>query len=115
MTTEKTSTRLDRINTAIAHEVGELLRTKIEDKRLKHAQINHAVVSKDLSYAKIYFTVDDASHDVKVLARLLNNAAKLFRHHLARTLDLRVTPEVKFYYDEQSAKTSHLLDLISKL
>lgn len=115
MVAQKPSARLDRISSAIMHEVGQVLLRDIDDARLKRAQILRVTVSKDLSFAKVYFTVADDSIEPKVLAKLLNNASGLFRHHLADSLDLRVTPEVKFYYDEAAAKTAHLLDLITKL
>ena len=110
--TMKTSLRIERINAAVAHEIRQYLASNIEDKRLKQAQITSAVVSKDLSYAKIYFSVGEGTIDVKQLTQQLNHAANLFRYHIAQVLDLRVTPEIKFYFDEQAIKTARLLDLI---
>jgi ribosome-binding factor A len=115
MVTTKTSARLERISSAILFEVSQVLLREIDDPRLKRAQLMRAVVSKDLSIAKIYFVVADENIDPKALAKQLNNASGLFRHHMAEKLDLRVTPEIKFYYDEDAAKAAHLLDLMAKL
>jgi ribosome-binding factor A len=114
-TAPKGSLRLERICSQILHEISQYIITKLDDNRLKAAQLTRAEISKDLSHAKIYFTVADADTDIKKMAICLNNASNIFRHHLAATLNLRVTPQVKFYYDENAAKKNHLLGLLAKL
>ena len=116
MVTPKTSLRLERINSEILHEIRQYMLTQLDDPILKTVQqITRVETSKDLSHAKIYFTVADSNHDIKKLTTHLQGAANRLRHHLATTLNLRKTPQLKFYYDEQSVKTSHLLDILSRL
>ena len=109
------SVRLSRINSQIAHEFTQFLLQEVDDKRLKCAQVSRVEASKDFSVAKVHVTTLDPSVDRKALVKNLKGIAGAFRHHLARTLNLRVTPTVQFYFDENAVKTQHLLTLIEKL
>ena len=43
----------------------------------------------------------------------LNNAAKFLRYELANAVLLRVTPELKFIYDDSSVRGSRISSLIN--
>lgn len=114
-TAPKTSLRLERINSEILHKVRQYIITRLDDPILKQALFSRAETSKDLSHAKLYFTVADTKINIKKLTLHLNGVAHLLRHHLATTMNLRMTPELKFYYDEQAAKADHLLEVLANL
>lgn len=109
------SPRLQRINEAILHSLCQLLLTKVEDKSLRLIQLTKVTVSKDLSLAKVYFLVTDPEQDPTLMLKKLRKVASWFRFELAQTMELRVTPELKFFYDDQHEKVEHLLTLLSKI
>lgn len=115
MTQQQLSPRMQRIADAIQREVSVLLVNEIDDRRIKHVQLTHVIVSKDLSIAKIYFIPGNTDEEPEKLTKLLNKTASFLRFNIAKHLDLRVTPELKFYFDEQGKKTQHLLDLLEKI
>ena len=89
----------ERVASDIVKEISMLLLTEVKDEDLKNVTITSANVSNDLSFAKIYFTtLDDHKRD-KVL-KDINNAAGYFRSELAKRMDLRTVPELRFVYDE---------------
>ncbi len=89
----------ERVSSDLVKEISMLLLTEVKDEDLKNVTITSANVSNDLSFAKVYFTtLDDYKRD-KVL-RDMNNAAGYFRSELAKRLDLRTVPELKFIYDD---------------
>ena len=62
-----------------------------------------------MKFAKIYFSVIGDSKEAK---RGLESAVGFIRRRLAETLNLRITPEIKFYEDtsmEYGANISKLL------
>ena len=61
--------------------------------------ITYATVTNDLSFAKVYFTTLDDYKKDKVI-KDINNASSYFRSELAKRIDLRHIPEIKFVYDE---------------
>ncbi|MDO6805120.1 ribosome-binding factor A, partial [Wenyingzhuangia sp. 1_MG-2023] len=68
-------------------------------------------------YADIYFTVMGAKGetDQEIQAQtvaILNDAAGYLRSELARILTTRVTPMLRFHYDESMDRGHHLTGLI---
>jgi len=111
----KTSLRLERINSEILHEVRQYIVTQLDDPILKQAQFDRVETSKDLSQTKLYFTIADPNISKKQLTLHLNGIANRLRHHLATVMNLRMTPQIKFYYDEQVEKTNRLLKVLAEL
>lgn len=109
------SPRLARINQAILHELSQLLLTEVEDKTLRLTQLTRVIASKDLASAKVYFLVTEPTQSPDKILKKLRNAASWFRFELAKRMELRVTPELKFFYDEQQQKAQQLTTLLNKL
>ena len=110
---EQVSYRAERVNELIKRELTHLLSTGTKDPRLKEVIITDVIVSRDLTSAKVFFSVDDESHN-KVSA-LLNKASGFFRTSLSKSLDLRHTPSLKFVYDTAPNTGARMDDLLSKL
>lgn len=89
----------ERVASLIVKEIGMLLLTEVKDEDLKNVTITSATVTNDLSSAKVYFTTLDDDKREKVI-RDMNNASSYFRTELAKRLDLRTMPEIRFVYDE---------------
>ena len=105
--------RQGRLNEAVANEISIAL-GKVRDPRLSGAliSITHAEVTPDLKQAKIYFsTMDDPQ---EVLAGF-KQASGVLRHHLAVTLNLRITPELSFKHDNSLEHGAHIASLLKKI
>jgi ribosome-binding factor A len=105
--------RKARINDETVKALSTIIR-EVKDPRVSGAfvSITGAEVSPDLKFAKIYFSTIGGSSDVK---KGLASAVGFIRKRLAETLNLRVTPELKFYEDtsmEYGANISKLLHQI---
>jgi ribosome-binding factor A len=104
--------RIDRVAALIQRELATLLLQEIRDPRLTLVTINKIEVSKDMAHAKVFVTQLQNINETQII-KILNKAASHLRHHLARNLSLRVTPELRFIYDtslEQAMNLSHLID-----
>ena len=107
--------RRGRINDAVAEELAIALREVREPKVIDNfVSITRAEVAPDLKYASVYFS---CIGDSKEAAAGLKKCVGMLRHHLATTLNLRVTPELNFIKDgsiEHGAKIARLLEEIHK-
>ncbi|MBV9576312.1 MAG: ribosome-binding factor A, partial [Gammaproteobacteria bacterium] len=56
----------------------------------------------------------DEEEKIKQTIQALNRSAKSLRYHLARAVDLRIVPELKFVYDDSTARGFHISSLIDK-
>lgn len=105
--------RRGRINDAVAQELAIALGNVREPKVINNfVSITRAEVAPDLKYATVYFS---CIGDTKEVAEGLKKCTGMLRHHLATTLNLRITPELNFVKDgsiEHGARIAKLLDEI---
>ena len=105
--------RSDRLADALQRELAQLIRDEVRDPRVGMANINAVEVSSDLSSARVYLTFVDYDDDAsQVAVETLNKAAGFLRSQLARVLQTRITPRLRFYYDTSGKKGQHLSALI---
>ena len=93
------SVKLERINAELVRTISTILANETRDELMRTVTITAADVSKDLSFAKVYFTsIKDMSKEQ--LEKELNEASDFVRKKVAEKMDLRQTPKIKFIYDE---------------
>jgi ribosome-binding factor A len=92
--------RIERVGSQMQRELSVLVRDEIKDPRLGMVTIQEVRVVRDLSYAKVYFTVMGGAADKVVSARILNEGASFLRHELSHLMKLRTVPQLKFMYDD---------------
>lgn len=105
--------RLQRISDLIRTTLAEILLQHSEDKRFREVTITRVTVSRDLSHAKVYVSYI-TDQDTKEMTKALNHAAKFLRYTLANQIELRVTPELKFHYDDSNVRGQKIMDLLNK-
>ena len=110
---QQLSYRTERVNELMRRELVLLLKQETKDPRLKQVVITDVIVSRDLTSAKIFFSVDEDS--INIVTPLLNKASGFFRSSLSKTLDLRHTPTLSFIYDAAPNTGARIDDLLSKL
>ena len=87
-------TRSDRVGAEIRRELSQILRDSVKDQRLSQVTIQEVRVTRDLSYAKVYYTHMDSGHD-KQLQKALNGAASFLRKQLGATMNIRTVPQLQ--------------------
>ena len=110
----KDFSRTLRIGEQVHRELAVLLRDEVKDPRIGMVTILEAEVTKDLAYARIYFTVLGDGKIVRDTQEGLDSAAGYLRRELARRLKLRTTPELHFVYDDTQRKASRVETLIEQ-
>ena len=110
---QQLSYRTERVNELMRRELVLLLKQETKDPRLKQVAITDVIVSRDLTSAKVFFSVDEDS--IEIVVSLLNKASGFFRSSLSKTLDLRHTPTLSFIYDTAPNTGARIDDLLSKL
>ncbi|MCH9742939.1 MAG: 30S ribosome-binding factor RbfA [Proteobacteria bacterium] len=109
----KEFSRARRIEQQILRELAQLLRFECKDQRLAWVTPVDVRLSSDLSVASIYVGIlgknaDEAAEIMKVL----NQAAGYFRTEIGKRMMLRITPQLRFFFDsveEEAQKVDALL------
>ena len=106
--------RRGRVNDETVRELSEIIR-EVKDPRVSKAlvSITAADVTADMKYAKIYFSVIGGNRDD--VKKGLDSASGYIRKQLALRLNLRQTPELKFYSDESIEYGAHINTLLKKV
>lgn len=110
------SHKIERIASDIIKYLSNILLTETNDDLLKSVTLTEVKVSKDLSYAKVYFTsISDMSH--KEIEKEMKEASPFLRGKLAKVLEVRNIPELQFVYDETieyATKIERIINNIQK-
>ena len=103
--------RSERLASQIQRELASLIQTGLKDPRLTMPSILEVQVSKDLAYARVFFSVLDPQDAADCLAAL-NSASGYLQREIGKTLKSRVTPKLSFIYDDTDIRGRQLSDLI---
>ena len=114
----KNSVKNTRINGEVLKELSNIIRSEIKDPRINPMTSVVAVeVAPDLKTCKAYISVlGDEKSQLDTIAGL-KSAEGYIRRELARTVNLRNTPEIKFILDqsiEYGINMSKLIDEVTK-
>ena len=106
--------RQGRINEEIQREMTSILR-RVKDPRVSDAfiSVTAADCTPDLKYAKIYYSA--LRGDAKEIAKGLKAATGFIRRELARSLNLRITPELTFLADSSISYGAHIASILEGL
>lgn len=106
--------KIDRIASDMIKYLSNIILTETNDDLLKSITLTDVSVSKDLSYAKIYFTsISNLSH--KDIEKEVNEASPFLRGKLAKVLEVRNIPELKFIYDESIEYATKIEKIITEI
>lgn len=115
----KEFSRARRIEQQILKEIANLLRFERKDPRLAWVTPVDVRLSPDYSIASIYVGVMGKSGDeAKDIMRVLADASGYFRSELGKRMKLRMTPQLRFFYDsveDEAQKVDALLRKASAL
>lgn len=114
----KNSIKNTRINGEVQKELSILINREIKDPRINPmTSIVHVEVAPDLKTAKVYISVLGDAESKKATLQGLKSAAAYMRGQLAKSLNLRNTPELTFVIDnsiEYGVHMSKLIDEVNK-
>jgi ribosome-binding factor A len=106
--------RSDRLASKIQRELASLIQSGLKDPRLTMLSILEVQVSKDLSHARVFFSVLNAA-DASDCLQALNRASGFLQREIGKSLKTRVTPRLSFVYDDTDIRGRELSDLIDSV
>lgn len=114
----KNSIKNIRINTEVQKELSIILREEIKDPRINSmTSVVSVEVTPDLKYCKVYISVLGDEESQKSTLEGLKSAEGYIRSQLAKTINLRNTPELTFILDqsiEYGINMSKLIDEVNQ-
>ncbi len=112
----KEFSRTQRVSQQLQKELAMILQREVRDSRLGMVTISDVEVSRDLSYAKVFVTflcVGEQTPESS-LSALREHEAHI-RMMLGKRIRLRLTPEVRFYYDDTLVEGMRMSNLVTEV
>jgi ribosome-binding factor A len=109
--------RSQRVASQLKTEISWLIEHSLRDPDKGFITITRVRLSSDLKIASIYYSVLGSDHERESSKEALSRAKSFLRRELTDRINLRVVPDLRFFYDdslEYSNKISTLLNKINK-
>lgn len=115
---KKTSHKNQRVNGEVQRELSRIISMEIKDPRINPmTSVTDVVVTPDLKYCKAFISVLGDEESAKDTLEGLKSATGYIRRELARSINLRNTPELTFVLDnsiEYGIEMSKKIDEVMK-
>lgn len=109
------SIKRDRVSERIQAILSELLLRDVADPRLRNITVTGVQIDNELMYADVYINaLGDESRQQVVLAGL-ERAKGFLRREVAKRVQLRSAPELKFHWDTTLERGERINRLLSSL
>jgi ribosome-binding factor A len=106
--------RLARVAEAVREVASETILFELRDPRVKGVTVTRAEISGDLQHAKVYVSLMGSPAEQKLTMHGLKNAAGFVQSKLAKRLQTRFTPTVRFIEDEGVKKSIEMTRLLNE-
>lgn len=108
-------TRATRIAERIRDELSTILIMKSTDPRLSGLSVTDVTVDRELAYAEVYVCALGGAQLAEGYLSALEHAQGFLRSELARRVELRASPRLRFHWDPTFEKAEVIEKLISTI
>lgn len=115
MPTKKNSNRMDKINEEIKKELSLIIDNKLKNPHITGMiSVTKVKTSPDLRYARVYISLLNCKN-VRETLDGFKSAAGFMRSELARRINLRYTPELRFEIDDSMEYGARIENILKEI
>ena len=107
--------RPERVQEALRQEISRIVQNELKDPRLGFLTITGVELTRDLRYAKVYFSVLGDAKNKQLALKGLKSAKGFIKGLIADRIKLRFMPELDFRIDESFDRGKHIYDILDAL
>lgn len=107
--------RPERVQEAIRQEIAKIVHDEIKDPRLGFITITGVELTRDLRFARVYFSVLGEEKQRQLALKGLKSAKGYIKGLLADRIKLRYMPELEFKIDDSIERTRVIYDILDKI
>jgi ribosome-binding factor A len=111
------SVTIERLASLIQRELVNIVNDEVKSDKIGYINLTEVRVTKDLSYANIFYTIlKDDKEALELIQKRLDQANAKIRMRLAEKIkNIRKIPELIFKYDEALAYGNHIDQLLKTI
>ncbi len=107
--------RHDKVKETIKKEVSNIIHDELNDPRLGFITVTDVELSKDMRYAKVFFSVLGKDEDYRKSKQALDSALGFIRKLVAQRIRLRFAPEISFREDRSGEYSIHIQQVLDEI
>lgn len=112
---QKNSNRLGRVNEELKKVISQVINYELQNSKVTGmVSVTKVKITPDLRYAKVYVSMLN-SKDVKRTLEGLKESSGFIRSRVASAVNLRVTPELVFEYDDSEEQGYRIEKILKEL
>lgn len=105
--------RNERVRKTLMKEIADILQKDVKTAGM--VSVIDVEVSHDNSYAKVYYSVFGNEEQKQKTKETIEQHTSKIRYEVGKRIRLRLTPELRFIYDDSIERGSKVTDLINKI
>lgn len=105
--------RNQRLGTEVLRSLSQLLRFETKDPSLQNVSLTGVDLSRDLSVARVFFSVLDPDAEIEPVKEGLQRAGGFLRSKLGSQLKIRHVPELRFIHDDSAEESVRISRMIN--
>jgi ribosome-binding factor A len=111
------SRRIERVNSLLKEVISDIIRTEVKNVNVAPLlTITKVDVSLDIHFAKVYFTITNATKEqIEKTKEALNHASGFIAVKCSKEVKLRFFPELRFIYDSEYDEIFRLEQVFHKI
>lgn len=111
----KNEARLNRINEELKKELSQIINYELKNPNVTGMiSVTKAKITPDFKYAKVYVSILNSKNIQKTMEGLKESSG-FIRSQIAKTINLRITPELVFEIDDSLEYGERIDSILSKL
>ncbi len=107
--------RTDRVREQLKREISAVLRETVKGYDLTAVTVTDVEISKDLKFAKVFYTVMGDDDQQRELARVMTKVCPVVQAEAGARLGIRVVPKLEFVLDQAIERGMRLGELFSQI
>ncbi len=109
------SIRKIRLEQTIQNEISQMLLKELRDPRIGFCTITQVRLSQDYKFASVYVSFLGGPNAIEDGMKGLQSASKHIQAMLARKLNIKFTPYLRFIYDDSLVKGVAMVEKLNEL
>ena len=111
----KNEARLNKINEELKKELSQVLNYELKNPNIKGMlSVTRVKITPDFKYAKVYVSILNSKNINKTMEGLKDSSG-FIRGRIAKTVNLRITPELVFEMDDSLEYGERIENILKKL
>ena len=107
--------RMRRVDEVMRREIGVLVERTVASEVSVLVTVTQVKTSPDLRHATVFFSVLGGDNDPQPVLEALRRWRGEFQKEIARRVQMKYTPVLRFKFDDNPEKADHLLGILGEL